>query len=123
MSQLRNFLSSGRPLFIDGATGTMLQALGMPAGANPARFCLDRPDIVRSMHSAYAEAGADILLTPTFGGNACKLPPDVDAVFFNKCMAENAVAHARELSGRLSTSAKTALTNGRNTSWAIRSSG
>lgn len=101
MSQLRNFLSSGRPLFIDGATGTMLQALGMPAGANPARFCLDRPDIVRSMHSAYAEAGADILLTPTFGGNACKLPPDVDAVFFNKCMAENAVAHARELSGRL----------------------
>lgn len=101
MSLLRELLGLGRPLFIDGATGTMLQALGMPAGVNPARFCLDRPDIVRSMHTAYAEAGADILLTPTFGGNACKLPPDIDAEAFNRTMAENARVVAREASSRL----------------------
>ncbi len=101
MSRLRELLSLGRPLFIDGATGTMLQALGMPAGANPAQFCLARPDIVRSMHVAYGEAGADILLTPTFGGNACKLPPDIEVEFFNRSMAENARVAARETSSRI----------------------
>ncbi len=101
MPRLRELLHLGRPLFIDGATGTMLQALGMPAGVNPAQFCLARPDIVRSMHAAYAEAGADILLTPTFGGNACKLPSDIDAEFFNRSMAENAKLFAREMSARM----------------------
>lgn len=88
-------------LFVDGATGTMLQALGMPAGINPARFCLERPDVVRGVHTAYAEAGADILLTATFGGSAFKLPPDIEPVAFNAAMARHARAVADELSGRL----------------------
>ena len=61
MSIIRRLLKEKRPLFVDGATGTMLQALGMPAGVNPAKFCLERPDVVRGVHRAYAEAGADIL--------------------------------------------------------------
>lgn len=98
---IRALLKEKRPLFVDGATGTMLQALGMPPGVNPAHFCLQRPDIVRGMHSAYAEAGADILLTATFGGTSFKLPPDVDVVEFNKTMAQNAKAVTQDLAGRL----------------------
>lgn len=101
MSEIRQLLKEKKTLFVDGATGTMLQALGMPPGVNPAEFCLERPDIVRGMHAAYAEAGADILLTATFGGSFFKLPPGLDPVSFNKSMAENARAVADELSSRL----------------------
>lgn len=101
MSVIRQLLKEKKPLFVDGATGTMLQALGMPAGVNPARFCLERPDVVRGMHTAYAEAGADILITATFGGSSFKLPPDIDPVDFNTAMARHARAVADELSGRL----------------------
>lgn len=101
MSMIRHLLKEKRRLFVDGATGTMLQALGMPAGVNPARFCLDRPDVVRGMHRAYAEAGADILLTATFGGSSFKLPPDIDPVAFNTTMARQARAVADEMAARL----------------------
>ena len=101
MSIIRRLLKEKRPLFVDGATGTMLQALGMPAGVNPAKFCLERPDVVRGVHRAYAEAGADILLTATFGGSSFKLPPDIDPVAFNAAMARHARAVADELTERL----------------------
>ncbi|MCH5278060.1 MAG: homocysteine S-methyltransferase family protein [Desulfovibrionaceae bacterium] len=101
MSMIRHLLKEKRRLFVDGATGTMLQALGMPAGINPARFCLERPDVVRDMHRAYAEAGADILLTATFGGSSYKLPPDLDPVAFNMTMARQARAVADEMAERL----------------------
>lgn len=101
MKQIRQLLKEKKLLFVDGATGTMLQALGMPAGVNPAKFCLERPDVVRGVHSAYAEAGADILLTATFGGSSFKLPPDLDPVAFNAAMARHARAVADELAPRL----------------------
>lgn len=97
MSMIRQLLKQKKSLIVDGAAGSLLQALGMPAGINPARFCLDRPDIVQGMHRAYIEAGADIILTVTFGGSSLKLPPDVDPVVFNKAMAENARIVADEM--------------------------
>ncbi len=93
MATIRERLAQRARLIIDGATGTMLQAHGMPPG-NPATFCLERPDVVRAIHGAYAEAGADIILTATFGGSAFKLPPDIDARSFNKTMAGHARAVA-----------------------------
>lgn len=87
---IRSALAQKKRLLIDGATGTMLQAHGMPAGVNPALFCMERPDIPRAVHEAYAKAGANILLTPTFGGSAYKLPENMRAFDFNKVMAENA---------------------------------
>ncbi len=89
---IRSALAQKKRLLIDGATGTMLQAHGMPAGVNPALFCLERPDIPRAVHEAYARAGANILLTPTFGGSVYKLPDTLRAFDFNKAMAENARA-------------------------------
>lgn len=92
MSDFQQALNTGRLLFLDGGMGTMLQAAGMPAGVNPSRFCLERPDILRGVHAAYAMAGADIITTCTFGGSRFKLPPDLDVVEFNRTMAQTARA-------------------------------
>ncbi len=74
----------------------MLQAAGMPAGVHPERFCLDRPDVLRSIHTAYIRAGADIITTCTFGGSRFKLPAGIEAVNYNRTMAELARSAARE---------------------------
>ena len=81
--------------------GTMLQSLGIPSGVNPAEFCMERMDIVRQVHTAYIEAGADIVLTATFGGTSFKLPSSIDPTAFNKAMAENTKQVTKELSQKL----------------------
>lgn len=57
----------------DGATGTLLQARGLPPGLAPEVWNLERPEEVEAVHRAYREAGADILETNSFGGSRLKL--------------------------------------------------
>jgi methionine synthase I (cobalamin-dependent) len=76
MSSLRDKLKEDHILIADGATGTFLQAAGLPAGAVPERWNLENPDAIRKMHAAYVEAGADLILTNTFGGNRFRLGRD-----------------------------------------------
>jgi 5-methyltetrahydrofolate--homocysteine methyltransferase len=65
-----------RILVMDGAMGTMIQNRTLTAedfGGADYEGCneylnLTRPDVVRDIHGAYLEAGADIVLTNTFGG-------------------------------------------------------
>jgi 5-methyltetrahydrofolate--homocysteine methyltransferase len=74
-------LAAERILVLDGAMGTMIQALGLDEqGYRGARFDawnrevrgnndllnLSRPDAVRTIHLAYFRAGADIVSTNTF---------------------------------------------------------
>jgi len=66
-------LEALRPLLADGATGTMLQAMGLPTGEPPERWILDNPDAVRELARRYAEAGSDIVYTNTFGANRIRL--------------------------------------------------
>lgn len=74
MPRLREALER-RILVLDGAMGTMLQARGLGAadfGGAQYEGCnehlnLTRPDVVRAIHRAYVEAGADIVSTNTFG--------------------------------------------------------
>ena len=87
MSDFRQALRSGRPLLLDGGMGTMLQGRGLPAGVSPERFCLDRPDVLYSVHADYLKAGADVVTTNTFGGTSFKLGDDFDVVAFNERMA------------------------------------
>lgn len=58
--------------FFDGGMGTMLQAGGLRAGELPESLNLTNPDLVYSVHKAYADAGADIISTNTFGVNGLK---------------------------------------------------
>ncbi|MBI2412534.1 MAG: homocysteine S-methyltransferase family protein [Deltaproteobacteria bacterium] len=62
-----------RPLLFDGATGTMLQRLGLKPGGCPDELSLKDPAMVRKVHAAYIEAGSDIVTTNTFGANRAKL--------------------------------------------------
>lgn len=100
MSDFRNALASGRILILDGAMGTQLQARGLPAGEHPEKFCLARPDILKGIHRDYIEAGADIIITCTFGGSRFKLPEGIEPIFFNRTMAEIAREAANDCTER-----------------------
>ena len=56
-----------RILILDGAMGTMLQRHGL--SGNNETFNLSHPDVVRDIHRAYIDAGADIIETNTFSAN------------------------------------------------------
>ncbi|GAB4538086.1 MAG: betaine--homocysteine S-methyltransferase [Anaerolineae bacterium] len=73
MTKLKERLSQGRILIADGATGTTLQKAGLPSGAAPERWNLENPDAIRALHRGYVEAGADLILTNTFGGSRLRL--------------------------------------------------
>jgi 5-methyltetrahydrofolate--homocysteine methyltransferase len=66
-------LRSAHVLVADGATGTNLQAAGLPPGVPAEEWVIDRPDDVRSLHRSFVEAGSDIILTCSFGGNRIRL--------------------------------------------------
>ena len=66
-------IESAGPILADGAMGTMLFAAGLQFGDPPEVWNLAHPDIVRGIQRAYLEAGSQILLTNTFGGNRFRL--------------------------------------------------
>lgn len=70
-----DFLSelNRRQLVFDGGMGTMLQRLGLKPGGCPDELSVKDPELVKKVHSAYVEAGSDIITTNTFGANRAKL--------------------------------------------------
>lgn len=62
-----------RPMFFDGAMGTLLQSRGLSPGELPESWNITHPEVLRDIHRAYRAAGADILLANTFGANRYKL--------------------------------------------------
>jgi 5-methyltetrahydrofolate--homocysteine methyltransferase len=66
-------LASGQVLVADGATGTMLQAAGLPTGMPGEAWVLERPEEITRLHRAYVDVGAQIVLTTTFGGTRARL--------------------------------------------------
>lgn len=73
MSKLTDFLAGPGILVADGATGTQLQKAGLKPGASPERWNLENPDAIRALHRGYIEAGANVVLTNTFGGTRFRL--------------------------------------------------
>ena len=96
-SLLETLLAEGRPLLADGATGTNLFAVGLASGECPELWNADRPDRIRALHQAFVEAGSDIILTNTFGGNRRRLAlhaAEGRVRELNRLAAENARAVA-----------------------------
>ncbi len=62
-----------RVMVLDGAMGTMLQERGLAPGQAPEELNLTMADVVADVHREYISAGADIIVTNTFGGNRAKL--------------------------------------------------
>ncbi|MBY5973624.1 betaine--homocysteine S-methyltransferase [Pseudooceanicola marinus] len=70
---LSRLLQSRDWLMADGATGTNLFNMGLTAGDAPEMWNVDHPDRIRTLYRSAVEAGSDIFLTNTFGGNASRL--------------------------------------------------
>ena len=82
--QLKELIEQ-RIVFFDGAMGTMIQRAGLEEAdfrgdrfrdhpgslqGNNDLLVLTRPDVIRGIHEAYLDAGADIIETNTFNANA-----------------------------------------------------
>ena len=62
-----------RILVLDGAMGTMIQRQAPPEEdwhGNPEMLNFTHPELIRGIHEAYIEAGADIIETNSFSANA-----------------------------------------------------
>ncbi len=70
---LSQLLSTRDWLMADGATGTNLFNMGLESGEPPEFWNTDRPDNIRTLYRNAVDAGSDIFLTNTFGGNASRL--------------------------------------------------
>lgn len=66
-------LQSGEVLVLDGATGTNLQRRGLPVGVPSDIWVMDNPQAVTQLHRDFLAAGADVLLTNTFGSSRLHL--------------------------------------------------
>ena len=63
-------------VYLDGGMGTLLQEKGLPLGELPERWNLSHAEIIQEIHSAYFNAGSNVVATNTFGANALKFNDD-----------------------------------------------
>lgn len=68
-----SYLQHSSPLILDGATGTNLQAAGLPAGVCPETWVLDNPEVFQNLQRAFYAAGSDLVYVFSFGANRIKL--------------------------------------------------
>ena len=66
-------LNTDRIYFFDGAMGTMLQSRGLKLREVPETLNITNPELIRSVHAEYSQAGADFITANTFGANRFKL--------------------------------------------------
>ena len=65
-----NIVASSGCVVADGGWGTEFQKRGLEPGASPEHWNLTHPEQVAEVARSYVEAGARIIITNTFGGNA-----------------------------------------------------
>ena len=70
---LTKMLASHDWLLADGATGTNLFNMGLSSGEPPELWNIDQPGNIRALYKGAVDAGSDLFLTNTFGGNASRL--------------------------------------------------
>ncbi len=92
---LARLLSYKPYLIADGGMGTSLFALGLETGGSPELWNVEHPDCVALVHQGYVDAGADIILTNTFGGSRHRLKLH---------HAQDRVAELNEAAGRIARS-------------------
>jgi homocysteine S-methyltransferase len=71
----RDFLTrlKASPVLCDGAMGTLLYSKGIFINRCYDELNVSQPDLIRGIHHEYLQAGAEIIETNTFGGNAVRL--------------------------------------------------
>ena len=69
----RELLKGNGHILLDGAMGSVLQQHGLKLGGLPEELNFTEPDLIRSIHKSYIEAGAQGIYANTFGANRHKL--------------------------------------------------
>jgi len=69
---IMGFINSKKIVITDGAMGTYLEQLSYK-GQTPELAVIESPYLVKKIHTEYIEAGAQVILTDTFGGNRLRL--------------------------------------------------
>ncbi len=72
-SEFLSLLDQKQTLLLDGATGTNMQKRGLPIGTAPETWLFDNPAGIKQLFADFVQAGSDIILTCTFGGNRTRL--------------------------------------------------
>lgn len=88
--EFKTFIENG-PIFLDGATGSNLQKLGMPFGVCAEKWITENKDVLIKLQRQYIDAGSQIIYAPTFGANSIKLKEyglEDKAVSLNKTLIE-----------------------------------
>ncbi len=91
MNTFLSLLEEKQVLLTDGATGTNLFALGLQSGDSPEFWNTDHPERVAKHYRSFIDAGSDLVLTNTFGGNSFRLKlhnGESRVAEFNKAAAE-----------------------------------
>jgi len=91
MGVLIDQLKADGTLVSDGAWGTFLHQMGLAVGECPELWNLERPGDVLKIARSYVEAGADLILTNSFGGHPAKLAgfgQESKALEINRAAAE-----------------------------------
>jgi len=70
---LSELLAARGVLLADGATGTNLFNMGLSSGDAPEFWNVLHPERITALYASAVEAGSDLFLTNTFGGNASRL--------------------------------------------------
>ncbi|MBP0440772.1 betaine--homocysteine S-methyltransferase [Tianweitania sediminis] len=70
---LEALLAEKGVLLADGATGTNLFNMGLASGEAPELWNEDQPEKIAALHQGFVDAGADIILTNSFGGTRHRL--------------------------------------------------
>ncbi|WP_417676269.1 betaine--homocysteine S-methyltransferase [Pseudodonghicola sp.] len=70
---LSKMLATNEVILADGATGTNLFAMGLQSGDAPELWNTAEPAKITALYQGSVEAGSDLFLTNTFGGNAARL--------------------------------------------------
>ena len=71
--KLKSIIEARGWLLADGATGTNLFERGLPSGEPPEFWNVDKPEIIADHYRSSIEAGCDLFLTNSFGGNRARL--------------------------------------------------
>jgi len=72
-NEFHSLINQKSTLVLDGATGTNLQKRGLPIGTAPETWLFDNPAGISQLYDDFVQAGSDIILTCTFGGNRIRL--------------------------------------------------
>ena len=72
-SALADLLAARGVVLADGATGTNYFQMGLTSGDAPELWNVEHPERVQDLHRRFVGAGADIILTNTFGANRHRL--------------------------------------------------